>query len=233
MGERPNEAAWRAVAGVRGFAAFLDAARTPPFRRWTSGVAADAESHDVEAMLLGHWRELVDEVRTWMPDEWHSAIAWVGVLGDLPVAQYLARGGASLPWMRDDPVYRELSRSGGSPASGLLAPLARTWTSPEGFLRAWAGEWWRRVPRSHRAEPGAIADYARLLVADRAARRDASTSDGLPARRALAARLAALYRRATLDPAAAFVFLALSALDVERLRGELLRRAIFRRLGRG
>jgi hypothetical protein len=32
-----------------------------------------------------------------------------------------------------------------------------------------------------------------------------------------------------LDPAAAFVFLALSALDVERLRGELVRRAAFPR----
>jgi hypothetical protein len=46
-------------------------------------------------------------------------------------------------------------------------------------------------------------------------------------RRALGSRLTHLYRRATLEPAVAFVFLALSALDMERLRGELLRRAIF------
>jgi len=51
-------------------------------------------------------------------------------------------------------------------------------------------------------------------------------------RRALAVRLSLLYRRATLDPAVAFIFLALSALDMERLRGELLRRALFPRLGR-
>jgi hypothetical protein len=53
----------------------------------------------------------------------------------------------------------------------------------------------------------------------------------MPARRALSSRLIALYRRAMLDPAAVFIFLALSALDIERLRGELVRRAIFPGLG--
>jgi hypothetical protein len=187
----------------------------------------------VEALLLNRWRMLVDEVRAWMPAQWHPAIAWAGVLGDLPVAQYLARGGVPLPWMRDDPAYRELTRGGGPPASGPLVPLAPAWTSSGGFFRTWADEWRRRVPRRHGTEAGAIADYARLLVAGRAARNDPSGIDGVPARRSLAARLTVLYRRATLDPAAAFIFLALSALDMERLRGELLRRAIFSGLGRG
>ena len=227
MGERPDEAAWRAIAGIRGFAAFLDAARAAPFRRWTSGIAAEGDPHGVEAVLLGHWRTLVDEVRVWMPEQWHPAIAWVGTLGDLPVAQYLARGGVPLPWMRDDPTYRELSRNGGPPGSGPLARLAATWTNPEGFFRAWIDEWSLRVPHPDAAEPTAIADYARLLAAGRGAPRDSPVSDGVPARRALTSRLAALYRRAMLDPAAAFVFLALSALDIERLRGELVRRAIF------
>jgi hypothetical protein len=233
MGERPNEAAWRSIAGIRGFAGFLDAARAPPFRRWTSGIAADAEPHGVEAALLGHWRALVDEVRTWMPEQWHGAIAWAGALVDLPVAQYLARGGNPLPWMRDDPAFRDSSRSGGPPTAGPLGPLAHTWTNPEGFLRAWTNEWSHRLPQRHGAERSAIADCARVLVSARAASGDSSSSDGTLARRALVVRLSSLYRRATLDPAAAFVFLALSALDMERLRGELLRRAIFPRLGRG
>lgn len=232
MGERPNEAAWRAIAGIRGFAAFLDAARTPPFGWWTSGIAADAEPHGIESVLLGHWRALVDELRVWMPEQWQAAIIWTGALVDLPGAQYIARGGGPLPWMREDPAYRELSRNGGPPTSGPLAPLARTWTNPEGLFRAWADEWSRRVPRRYGAERNAIADCGRLLVADRAARTDSSGSDGTLARRALVSRLSALYRKATLDPAAAFIFLALSALDMERLRGELLRRAIFPRLGR-
>jgi hypothetical protein len=51
--------------------------------------------------------------------------------------------------------------------------------------------------------------------------------DGWPLRRTLQARLTLLFRRAMLDPAAAFAYLALTALDLERLRGELLRRAAF------
>jgi hypothetical protein len=40
-------------------------------------------------------------------------------------------------------------------------------------------------------------------------------------------RLVRLFRRSALDPAAAFIYLAVACLDLERLRGELLRRAIF------
>jgi hypothetical protein len=41
--------------------------------------------------------------------------------------------------------------------------------------------------------------------------------------------LSLLLRRATLEPAAAFIHVAISALDLERLRGELLSRALFPR----
>jgi hypothetical protein len=57
--------------------------------------------------------------------------------------------------------------------------------------------------------------------------REPALVDGTPLVRALSARLTLLFRRAVLDPAAAFVFLAQIALDLQRLRGELLRRAAF------
>jgi len=40
-------------------------------------------------------------------------------------------------------------------------------------------------------------------------------------------RLSLLWRRAALEPAAAFIHLVLSALELERLRGELLGRRLF------
>jgi hypothetical protein len=55
----------------------------------------------------------------------------------------------------------------------------------------------------------------------------ATPGSGTPLRRALQARLSLLMRRATLEPAAAFIHLALSALELERLRGELLGRKLF------
>ena len=54
-------------------------------------------------------------------------------------------------------------------------------------------------------------------------------ADGTALRRRFEAVLAALFRRAALSPAAAFAYLGLVLLDLERLRGELLRRAVFPR----
>ena len=201
----------------------------PPFRRWISGIAADAGPHAIEAALVGHWRALVDELREWMPERWHAALSWAGTLVDLPVAEYFARGGDMLPWMQDDPRYRELGRNPAAPPThGPLAPLAAAWTDPEGLFRAWCGEWSQRVPRS--ARDGGIADRGLRASSARAPRARSPIPRSRTASscvRAWSSRLSVLYRRATLDPAAAFIFLALSALDMERLRGELLRRAIF------
>ena len=46
-------------------------------------------------------------------------------------------------------------------------------------------------------------------------------------KRQLQARLILLLRRTLAEPATAFIYLALSALEFERVRGELLRRAAF------
>jgi hypothetical protein len=54
--------------------------------------------------------------------------------------------------------------------------------------------------------------------------------DGTALRRALKPKLATLFRYAIATPAATFVFLALTLLDGERLRGELIRRAAFPRV---
>jgi len=50
-------------------------------------------------------------------------------------------------------------------------------------------------------------------------------------RNALARRLRAMFREMTLHPAVAFVFLALTAIDMTRLRAELLRHALLRETG--
>lgn len=83
---------------------------------------------------------------------------------------------------------------------------------PGALLAAWRDEWNRRAPASARRDP-ILRELAHVLRS--------------PSRQKAAARLPLLYRRSVLEPSAAFVFLALSALDMERLRGELLRRALF------
>ena len=197
-----------------------------------SAVTADAAPHAIEAALVGRWRALVDELRGWMPEHWHAAITWAGTLVGsagcgIPRARRrrAALDAATTPCtailfaMR---ARRRVACSRRSPSHGRI----RTDSSARG---ATSGRVASR--RSARTERTALTDCARLLIAHRAALADPSGSDGAVLRRALVSRLSVLYRRATLEPAAAFIFLALSALDMERLRGELLRRAIFPRLG--
>jgi hypothetical protein len=93
-------------------------------------------------------------------------------------------------------------------------------------LAAWRARWLRLLPQPLAAVP-ALAALVRLL--DDHARRFATAhpADAWPLRRALAGRLLLIFRRAPVDPAQAFAYLALAALEYERLRGELVpRRAL-------
>jgi hypothetical protein len=231
-GERTDEFAWRRIEHVRALPALLDTVRATALHRWTGGIGTHSTPHDIERVLRSHWRDLVLEVATWMPDDWEPAVRWFAVLADLPLLQHLARGGAMLPWMYDDPVYDHLAERGSAgfgatPAKGVLAPLAAAWSDPDRIGELWLAEWRRRIPNALRADTTLVDELARTIIAHLAAFRDRTLRNGWPLRRALQARLSLLFRRAMLDHAAAFIFLALAALDGERLRGELLRRATF------
>ena len=231
-GERPDEIAWRRIEHVRALPALLDAVRASALRIWMAGIGAHTTPHEIERVLRGHWRELVGEVTAWMPEAWQSAVRWCAVLVDLPLLQHLARGGEVPPWMREDPVYGELAEResagfGAVPADKALAPLSAAWTDPDRIGELWLAEWRRRIPESQRTGNAAIDELARVIGAHFAASRDRTLHDGWPLRRALQARLSLLFRRAVIDPSAAFIFLALAALDLERLRGEILRRVVF------
>ena len=231
-GDRPDELLWRRIAHVRALPALLDAVRASALSLWMRGIGSHSTPHEIERVLRGHWRELVAEVTAWMPEEWQPAVRWCGVLVDLPLMQHLARGGAVPAWMHDDPVYNDLAEreSGGfgaTPADKALAPLAAAWTDPDRIGTLWLAEWRRRIPESQRAGNATMDEVRRALDAHLAAIRDRTARDGWPLRRTLQARLALLFRRAVVDPSAAFIFLALAALDLERLRGEILRRVIF------
>jgi hypothetical protein len=231
-GERPDELAWRRIEHVRTFQAVLDAARTTALRAWLAGIAPISTPHEIEQALRERWRELVAEVASWMPDEWRSAVLWCATLPDLAVLQNLARGGAPLPWMREDAVYRELCEResagfGTAPMGGPLASLAAAWTDPDRTGHYWLVEWRRRIPEGDRGDRALQEAVLRVLASHLATLRDPSIVTSSALRRALQTRLEGLFRRAMLDPSAAFVFIALAALDLERFRGELLRRAAF------
>jgi hypothetical protein len=229
-GARPDELVWRRIEMMREFGAMLDTTRTSPLGPWIVEIGPDATAHVIELALRARLRERIAAIAAWMPPAWCAAIEWCGVLGDLPVLQHLARGGTPPPWLRDDPLQAQLRDSGHPRAAmGPASLLAVARSDPDRLGSLWRAEWDRRLP-ARGGGSALLADVVRLLALHASQFREPALIDGWALRRALHARLSQLFRRATLDPAMAFIFLALSALDFERLRGELLRRVAFPRL---
>jgi hypothetical protein len=222
---RPGPSDWRCIESVRSLPALLEAARGTPLAAWLAGVDVAAGPHAIETALRIRWRARVAEVARWMPAAWQPSVRWWAWLPDLPPLAALARG-ETLPRGWTDDAYREVARAA-PPDDSPWAPLRPAWDGTHDVAQAWRDEWLRRLPP--RPDPIVLA----LELAARShleAFRRAAPGSGSPLRAALAARLRVIYRRATASPGAIFVFLAQTLLDVERLRGELLRRCALPRV---
>jgi hypothetical protein len=231
-GGRPDASVWRRVEHIRALPALVDAARTSPLARWISELTPGSDSHDIERALRDQWRREVSEVAAWMPEQWQSAVLWWTTWIDLPVLEYLARGGTPLPWMAGDAVYCDLqSTSADAQATGsnvrqLMPALRGLMVRPESMLSRWCDAWRARMPPGQ-SGVSFLNELSRILHGHLASFAAQAVGDGWPSRRELDKRLGTLFRKSLLQPTAAFVYLALTALDLERLRAELVRRAIF------
>ncbi|WP_298828246.1 hypothetical protein [uncultured Piscinibacter sp.] len=231
-GQRLDAAAWRRIEVMRDFSPLLELARGTALRPWLVGITADSDAHQVEAVLRRHWRALVDELVAWMPGEWRPALAWCTLLPDLALLQHLARGGTPMTWMEDDDRWRALCAATPAArqamlATGPAADLAGAWAAPRSFGAAWRDAWQRRLPRPRGDAQEMLTRLVDLLVEHHQDFAEAQAGQGWRLRGELQARLTLLLRRAALQPAAVFAHLALCALDLERLRAELLRRRLF------
>lgn len=213
-GQRVAETTWQRIEVVRGFAPALELARGSALRPWLVGLSADSTQAQIETVLRGHGQAMVDEVAAWMPAAWQPALAWCARWPDLPVLQHLARGGELPPGLREDERW---------------AAMAPAWTDPDHIGEQWLAAWQRLLPRAALVADGPLVRVLALWRQHGLAFAQAVPGQGWPQRAALRSRLALLLRSAALDPAAAFIHLTLCALDLERLRAELLRRACFPR----
>ena len=202
-GARPDDAAWRRIEATHDLDAMLALARASALAQWLGGIEAGTGLHRTEQLLRERWRQRVDEVADWMPAAWQPALRWCAELVDLPGLQ---------PWARRRPLP---DGAGASAAADAPALLAR-----------WRARWRQLLPRDrgleaieHRLVP--------LLEAQRRVFAAPGTVDGWALRRELQGRLVLLWRRHPAEPVEAFVHLALCAIELERLRGEITRRAAF------
>ena len=225
-GQRPDEALWRRIEATRSLAGVLELAQGSALVRWLEGIGAAADAHAIELAMRRHWRERIDELASWMPQPWQPAIEWCAVLVDLPALHHLARGETPLAWMTEDPQLRGLLDESLPAAPALQSLFDGARIDPQRLFALWRLQWQRRLPRdAERVE--LESTLVPLLAEHRAAFESPAPVDGWGLRRALQKRLAMLLRRTVVEPMTAFIYLALSALEFERLRGELLRRVAF------
>jgi hypothetical protein len=233
-GERVDAVGWRGIELLRDLGPLLERGRAGALQPWLVGITAESTPAQIESLLRDRWLALVGEVRGWMPPAWKPALDWCAVLGDLAALQHLARGEEPPRWMQGDLRWQALCRADAASrpaelAQGPWSPLTPAWTRPEALGEAWLAEWRRRMPPTTGDAERALTELTRIVLDHRGAFAGAPPDRGWLLRSALRDRLSRLLQRAGLGPAAVFAHLALCALDLERLRAELLRRALFPR----
>jgi hypothetical protein len=230
-GERLQEPGWRAIEAARSIDQFIERVRASSLRRFTDRMNARMSSHALEHMLRDAWRSYVAELAGWAPQAWRQAVLWTSLVVDLPLIDGLL-GGETPAWTDQDPAFAALAKTDQTahsvaPANLPLAALVAAGPREETLAARWYAHW-RALWPSHPAAAPALLEIAAAIKAhvarlDRAGLHETSA----PCRRELATALTRLFRRHGGAPAALFCHLALVALDLERLRGGLVRRRLF------
>lgn len=233
-GQRPGEERWRLLESTPDIASYLQGARSTSLRPWVAHMPAESSPHQVERSLRGDWEAYVAELSAWMPSSWRASVDWFSTLPYLPFFTHLVRDQPIPAWMRDDMTLAHLTsedpdrRREALQASvmGGIGDAIREGVAPTvAWLDGWSETW-----------PEVRPDVERSLLQLRSAleknaeaiRLDPSIHPVGPKLRApLTARLNSLFRKYSGQVAAVFAHIALMSLDLERMRGGLVIRALF------
>lgn len=227
----PTETEWQRLAGTRVLGAYLEDARGGPLRPWIKGFSALSGPHDLELGLRSLAWEQVQEVSTWAPQSWGPAIRWVAWLPFLGVFERLASAQGLPTWAREDQRLQALLDDDGIPSPLALkrqglAEIAAP-GDPQQVADRWIQEWRGRWPVSRRTQRRPLETFCQELEDHLWAFRRADPDTAWALRRRLRDHLALRLHQRPLQPLTAFLYLALILLDLERLRGDLLRRCVF------
>ena len=230
-GARPRVVDWSQIAATADLGALLQVLRASPLAGWTGLLGSRPGVHEIEGRARDEWLRRVDEVASWQPEAWRKGILWLRWIAYLPALQKLARGGRAQAWMRDDAVLGPIvAREPRERAKALrrtqLAPLARGFQPPHEMAATWTMHW-RQFWPSRDADRAPIEALIRMTSHERRLLAQlpdsARSTDTL---RDLERRFQLGFRRHPLSPAAAVAYLGLLALDLRRMRGALVTRAV-------
>jgi hypothetical protein len=166
-----------------------------------------------------------------MPAKWQRALQWIKRLADLPALQYLLDGGEPLEWMKSDPeisdftvdeiqLREQLIRDAGNQA------LVDSRRQQGSILSGWLSQWNSLRPGSVYSDHG-LKPLEKLLL-EQIQLQTRQPGKSLPADyEIMLDRLRLVFRRSAFKPAAVCAYLAIVALDVHRLRSDLMLRLFF------
>jgi len=231
----PTDSDWQRLSSARSLSGYLEEARDGALRTWVKGFSAHSNCHDLERGLRAQFLDSVEQTATFSPKPWQAALRWCRWLPLLPLFGHVRGGGAMPVWTRRD--YR---LAGLLDAGGRFDPVAmrrrgiEMLLSPSGgngdqvgTAAVWIDQWRQRWPAMSGADRRRMEALARRLQRHWLGFMASSPDKGWERRRALRARLRLDLHRQLLTPAAPFLYLALVALDLERLRRALVDRALF------
>lgn len=213
LASRLTDSDWQRLEASRDLAHCLDAAGRTRARVYSERLDRNSGPHAIERVMREGWMAHVGEIARWVPQPWRAATRWLAVL-------------PYLRWYAADPDAE--SRPGWlTPEPEIAIPRAMTSRADNAATLPdhWMPDWERAIPAAsvRRSAPEVLAPaLARFLSRDEVP---------VPHRAVSAAELpvflVAAFRAWSQTPISVFSFILLSALDMERLRGLLLNRALF------
>jgi hypothetical protein len=232
-GEAPDEGDWAALRSAVHFATVLERARETKLGPWVAAFSGTSSAHEIELALREQLRRIIEEVAGWLPHQWMPAVLWTKRLIDLPALAYLMHTEPPPAWMLQDSALKDFSIDDTTGRRAALsradtAALISAWEAGRPLHVIWLSEWRRRWPQVPSAEARQLDELAALLQRHVEAFASTPLQDAWQQRRTLQDRLRRIFRRDFLKPSAAFAYLAIVALDFERLRAELMSSLLFR-----
>jgi hypothetical protein len=227
-GERLDEGDWRVLEGAKSLDHHLDRSRATSLRRFTDRLEARMSSHAIERVLRAEWRRYVAETAAWVPPVWRPAVRWLRHVPDLPMLELLRQGDAP-EWVRQDPTLAaHAERDPQKRVTGHEDPSALLSLANTGTLAHWLTHWRALWPPLCGVDCQWL-DRLCTAVAEHLGRLTTAGVQETSARYRgdLAQAVTRLFRRRSGTPVALFAHLTLVALDLERLRGGLVRRQLF------
>ena len=230
-GSRAKTDVWLKLHTIDDPGSYLQVARQTPLRPWVLGINSTHNSHSVELALRQKYRAHIDEVARWMPGAWQNPIRWIKRLADLPVLQYLAEGSEPINWMKSDPAIDGLTAN--DPALRLQAmrdsgctSLVEAWQQDDLLIAGWLKHWNNICPDNKAFKQGLYQMELLLHSQNQLSARQADTRLSVEYSD-IEIRLRRIFRHYSFQPAAVCAYLASIAIDVQRIRSDLMQRMLF------